>query len=454
MNNQEYIDSLVANARKAQGIVETYTQAQVNAICRAIAKVIYDHAEPLARMAVDETRMGVYEHKVAKNKGKAKVIWNDMKYGKSVGVIEVDEAAGLIKVAKPMGVVAAITPTTNPIVTPMCNAMFAIKGRNAIIVCPHPRSQNCSGEAIALMNGEIKKLGGPDNLIQVVEKPTNELSAMLMKACDVVLATGGMGVVKAAYSSGKPSFGVGAGNVQSIFDADIDYAKHVEMLIQSRIFDNGIICSGEQSAIMPASKYDEIVAAFVNAGTYYTDKPTEVRALRDAIFPGGIMNKDLVGRPVAEVAAAAGIQIPENTRMILVKADTYGRADMFSKEKMCPVVSAYAYSDWDEAIAVAKANLLFEGAGHSVCLHSDNREHIIAAAQVLPVSRFLVNQICATTNGGSLTNSLNATTTLGCGSWGNNSLSENLSWRHLFNVSRIAWERPGATVPTDEEIWG
>lgn len=453
MEDKAYIDSLVARSRAAQAVVAEYTQEQVDAICKAIAKVVYDNAEMLAKMAVEETRMGVYENKVSKNQGKAKVIWNDMKDGKSVDVIEVDEAAGIIKVAKPMGVVAAITPTTNPIVTPMCNAMFAIKGRNSIVVCPHPRSKNCSAKTIELMNAEIKKLGGPDDLILCVEDPTNERSAALMKACDVVVATGGPGVVKAAYSSGKPSFGVGAGNVQSIIDRDVDIDEHTEMLIQSRIFDNGIICSGEQTAIMPADKYDEIVASFVKNGTYYTDKKEEVDALREAIFPNGVMNKNLVGRPVAEVAAAAGITIPEGTRMIMVKPPVYGPDDMFSKEKMCPVVSAYAYDTWEEAIAIAKANLLFEGAGHSVCLHSNNREHIVAAAEALPASRFLVNQVCSTNNGGSLKNSLSATTTLGCGSWGNNSLSENVSWRHFFNVSRIAWERPGAVVPSDEEIW-
>ena len=275
-----------------------------------------------------------------------------------------------------------------------------------------------------------------------------------MKTCDVVLATGGPGVVKAAYSSGKPSYGVGAGNVQCILDDDADLSKSVPMIIAGRAFDNGIICSAEQSAITPASKVNELISEFKKNGGAYVDDPVQVDALREAMFPGGVMNKALVGRPIKEVAEAAGIPIPEGTKVILVKPRACGADDDFSKEKMCPVISLYSYSTWDEAIAIADANLSVAGRGHSVCIHSHNQAHIEQAAETLPVSRFLINQICATNNGGSLLNGLAATTTLGCGSWGGNTLSENVSWRHLFNVSRIATVKPGVTAPTDEEIWG
>lgn len=454
MEAKEYVESLVEKARVAQKQIENYTQEQVDVLVREIAKTVYDNAEMLARMAVDETRMGVYENKVAKNMGKARVIWNELKGKKSVGVINRYPELGIVEVAKPMGVVAAITPTTNPIVTPMCNAMFAVKGRNAIIVGPHPRSKACSTKTVELINERLAKLGAPENLIQCVPEPTMEISGLLMKACDVVLATGGPGVVKAAYSSGKPSFGVGAGNVQCILDDDVDYAKAVPMIIAGRIFDNGIICSGEQNAITPVSKVDELIAEFKKNGGVYVDDPKQVDALRAVMFPGGVMNKDLVGQSVHKVAEAAGIEVAEDTKVILVKAPAYGAADAFSKEKMCPVMALYTYETWEEAIAIADANLAVEGRGHSVAIHSNNQEHIEAAAQVLPVSRFLINQICATNNGGSLFNSLSATTTLGCGSWGGNTISENLSWKHLFNVSRIATVRPGAVAPTDEEIWG
>lgn len=454
MEAKEYVESLVEKARVAQKQIENYTQEQVDALCREIAKTVYDNAEMLAKMAVEETRMGVYENKVAKNKGKARVIWNDLKGKKSVGIINRYPDQGIIEVAKPMGVVAAITPTTNPIVTPMCNAMFAVKGRNAIIVGPHPRSKECSTKTVELINERLKKLGAPENLIQCVPEPTMEISGLLMKTCDVVLATGGPGVVKAAYSSGKPSYGVGAGNVQCILDDDVDYAKTVPMIIEGRIFDNGIICSGEQNAITPASKVDELIAEYRKNGGVIVEDPAQVDALRNAMFPGGVMNKDLVGQSALKVAEAAGIDVPADTRVLLVKAPAYGKEDYFSKEKMCPVMALYTYNTWEEAIAIADANLAVEGRGHSVAIHSNNQEHIEAAAQVLPVSRFLINQVCATNNGGSLFNSLSATTTLGCGSWGGNTISENLSWKHLFNVSRIATVRPGAVAPTDEEIWG
>lgn len=454
MEAKEYVDSLVEKARVAQKQIENYTQEQVDALCREIARTVYDNAEMLAKMAVEETRMGVYENKVAKNKGKARVIWNDLKGKKSVGIINRYPDQGIIEVAKPMGVVAAITPTTNPIVTPMCNAMFAVKGRNAIIVGPHPRSKVCSTKTVELINERLAKLGAPENLIQCVPEPTMEISGLLMKTCDVVLATGGPGVVKAAYSSGKPSYGVGAGNVQCILDEDVDYAKAVPMIIEGRIFDNGIICSGEQNAITPASKVDELIAEYKKNGGVIVEDLAQVDALRNAMFPGGVMNKDLVGQSALKVAEAAGIDVPADTRVLLVKAPAYGKEDYFSKEKMCPVMALYTYNTWEEAIAIADANLAVEGRGHSVAIHSNNQEHIEAAAQVLPVSRFLINQVCATNNGGSLFNSLSATTTLGCGSWGGNTISENLSWKHLFNVSRIATVRPGAVAPTDEEIWG
>lgn len=454
MEAKEYVESLVEKARAAQKQIENYTQEQVDALCREIAKTVYDNAEMLAKMAVEETRMGVYENKVAKNKGKARVIWNDLKGKKSVGIINRYPDQGIIEVAKPMGVVAAITPTTNPIVTPMCNAMFAVKGRNAIIVGPHPRSKECSTKTVELINERLAKLGAPENLIQCVPEPTMEISGLLMKTCDVVLATGGPGVVKAAYSSGKPSYGVGAGNVQCILDDDVDYTKAVPMIIEGRIFDNGIICSGEQNAITPASKVDELIAEYKKNGGVIVEDPAQVDALRNAMFPGGVMNKDLVGQSALKVAEAAGIDVPADTRVLLVKAPAYGKEDYFSKEKMCPVMALYTYNTWEEAIAIADANLAVEGRGHSVAIHSNNQEHIEAAAQVLPVSRFLINQVCATNNGGSLFNSLSATTTLGCGSWGGNTISENLSWKHLFNVSRIATVRPGAVAPTDEEIWG
>ncbi|MBE6631566.1 MAG: aldehyde dehydrogenase family protein, partial [Ruminococcaceae bacterium] len=222
MDSKEIIQGMVEKARAAQAIVNEFSQEQVDVIVKAIAKVVYDNAEYFARLAVDETRMGVYENKIAKCKGKSKVIWNSLKGVKSVGVISKDEESGITEVARPVGVVGAVTPCTNPIVTPMCNAMFAIKGRNAIIIGPHPRAKKCTKILVDMLNEAIKPLGAPENLIQLIEEPSVELSAELMKGVDVVVATGGMPMVRSAYSSGKPAYGVGAGNVQCIIDRGVD----------------------------------------------------------------------------------------------------------------------------------------------------------------------------------------------------------------------------------------
>ena len=401
MEAAKYVSELVEKARVAQAVIENYTQEQVDALCKAMAKAIFDNAEPLARMAVDETGMGVYEDKVNKNKGKARVIWSDMKGGKSVGIIRQLPELGLTEVAKPMGVVGAITPTTNPIVTPMCNAMFALKGRNAIIVGPHPRSKKCSTRACELMQEAIVKLGAPADLLQCVAEPTIEISGEIMKQCDVCISTGGAGMVKAAYASGKPAYGVGGGNVQCIIDDDVDLEKVVPMIVAGRKFDNGIICSGEQTAITPAAMYDDMVKTFQKNGAYYVEKPEEIDAVRNVIFPGGKMNKDAVGQSAQHIAKMAGLTVPADTVVLLVKVEKAGAGEPFSKEKMCPCIAAYRYNTWEEAVAIANANLNVEGKGHSVCIHSYNDAHIDYAAETLPVSRFLINQICSTNNGGS-----------------------------------------------------
>ena len=295
----------------------------------------------------------------------------------------------------------------------------------------------------------------PQDIIQIIDEPTVELSGQVMKQCDVCISTGGMGMVRAAYASGKPAFGVGAGNVQCMIDTDADLEKAIPMIIEGRRFDNGIICSGEQTAIMPKSIFAKAVEIFKKNGALYIDKPEDVAKLREVVFPNGTIDKNIVGQSAKVVADRCGFAHGDDLKVILVKADTYGKDDLLSKEKMCPVIATYDnLADWDECIAAANANLNVEGKGHSVSIHSNNTADIEKAAQILLVSRFLINQVCSTNNGGSLFNSLNPTTTLGCGSWGNNSISEILSWRHLFNVSRIATVRPGAVAPTDAEIWG
>ncbi|MDR1586753.1 MAG: aldehyde dehydrogenase family protein [Treponema sp.] len=447
------IERLIERSRAAQQVIAGYSQEKIDDVVKVLARVVYDNAEPLAKMAMEESRMGVYEDKINKNKGKARILWHGLKGKKSVGILEYDAAEGIAIVAKPMGVIGAATPCTNPIVTPMCNAMFAIKGGNSIIIAPHPRSKKCAARLAELYYAEFDKLGVPRDIFLVIEEPTVELTAELMKKVDVVIATGGAAMVKSAYSSGKPSFGVGPGNVQGIIDDDVDFEEAAKKMIASRIFDNGIICSGTQTIIAPRKNFGAIIEHFVKNGAFFIDDPAKIDAFREAIFPNGEINKYSVGQPIAAVAKLAGVEIPPETKLVILKPAAYGKGEALSREKMCGVMTAYEYDTWEEAVEIARANLLYEGAGHSVDVQSNNQSHIEYAGLKLPVSRVLVNQICATMNGGSFFNALSPTTTLGCGSWGNNSISENLSYYHLFNKSRIAYVKKEARQPGDEEIW-
>jgi len=448
------VQQLVLKARRAQEAFERFSQEQVDAIVRDFGKYVYDNAEAIAAAAHKETGLGVYEDKVLKAKSKARVIWNNLKGKKSRGIIGEDEEANLVLVAKPMGVVAAVCPVTNPIVTPMCNAMFALKAGNAVIFAPHPKAEAATRDLTAAYRRILKAHGASEDLVQMVTNGSVETTQALMKASDVVVATGGGAMVKAAYSSGKPSYGVGAGNVPVIIDRDVDLADAVEKIVAGASFDNGIICSHEQFVLAPQERYDHTVKAFLATGkVWFTDDPDEVEKLRETVFPGGHLNKDVVGRSARDIGAKAGLDIPEEVRVILVRADGAGTDDVLAKEKLCPVVAILPYGTFDEAVACAKANLLVEGAGHSAALHSNDEEHIRRMGLALPVSRLVVNQASALTAGGSLTNGFAPTTTLGCGSWGGNSISENLDYKHLMNVSRIGKMITNKRVPTDAEIW-
>ena len=448
------IKELVKSARTAQKKYELFNQDKVDAIVRDIGKFVYDNAEPLARMAVDETEMGSFEDKILKNKSKARVIWNNLKDKKSRGVIGEDSESNLVYVAKPMGVVAAVTPVTNPIVTPMCNGMFALKTGNAVIFAAHPKAQKCAEFLTQEFMKIVKSHDGPDNLIQVVTKGSVEKTQELMQSADVVVATGGGAMVKSAYSSGKPSFGVGAGNVPVIIDRNIDLKEAVEKIIDGASFDHGIICSHEQFVFAPEENFDKTIELFTNSGkVWFTDDQSQIKKLRDVVFQDGNLNKDVVGKSASDVGKLAGVEVPETSRLILLPADGSGTQDVLAKEKLCPVIAIVPYKTFEDAVSMAKSNLLVEGAGHSAALHSNNDQNIEKAGLELPISRLVVNQPSSTSAGGSLTNGFAPTTTLGCGSWGGNSISENLDYKHLMNVSRIGKIIPDKKVPTDEEIW-
>ena len=426
MDTQEYLQSLVDAARAAQKEFEKMSQEQV----------------------------GRVDSKIAKCKNKSKSTWWRMKDQKSRGIIERDEVNGIMKVAKPIGVVGCVTATTNPVINPMHNSMCALKCGNAVIICPHPRAKGVGVRAVELMNEALDKLGMPKNLIQIIKEPTMELSAGLMKTVDLCICTGGPGLVKVAYSSGKPALGVGQGNVQVLVDRDVDYDEVAKMVIAGRTFDNGVLCTCEQNVICPKDKVDEMVAALRANGAYYIDNQADADKVRNSAFPDGVFNKEWTGTTIQQMADLAGLEgIPEDTKVLVCCTKGYARQEVLAKEKLFPMLALFTYDTWEECMEIARANLEMEGMGHSVVIHSNNTEHIEAVPTVVNVSRYAVNQVGGTALGGAMDNGLNPTTTLGCGTWGNNAISENLWFTHLMNVSRISYKVPDMYIPTDEEIW-
>jgi succinate-semialdehyde dehydrogenase len=303
------------------------------------------------------------------------------------------------------------------------------------------------------MNQALKALDMPENLIQILDVQSRENTKNLISSADVVVATGGSGMVQAAYSSGRPALGVGAGNVQCILDVGIDLQDAVQKVITGRTFDNGIICSGEQSVICPKAEYEEILEALRTNGAYIVRDADQKQKLREALFEDGKPNRHSIGQSPQKIADLAGISLPEGTRVIVVEVDETAEVDVLGKEKMAPVLSAYKYENFKDAVEIARRNLEIEGKGHSVSIHSNNVKNIEYAGEELCVSRIVINQACATSAGGSYFNGLTPTNTLGCGSWGHNSISENLDFKHLMNVSRVAYLMTENCKPSEEELW-
>ena len=455
MDVKAYIDSLIEKARVAQAIIEGYDQAKTDQCVKVVGKALADQAEPFAKESVEESKMGVYQDKVAKIRNKAMFTWKYLKGKPSVGIIERDKEMGITKVAKPIGVIGAITPVTNPVMTPMHNAMIALKGRNAIILCPHPSAKVVGYRATEVMRAALKEIGAPEDLIQCVEpdKVTMEASAAVMAECDVCVATGGPGMVKAAYSSGKPAFGVGAGNCQCLIDTDADVKKIAPMIVTGRTQDNGVLCTCEQTVIVHESMYDDLMKELQANNVYYYDKKEDVDKLRETLFPGGELNKKCVGMLATDIAALAGIDCDPDARALMAACDVAGVAEDLSKEKLFPVIAAYKYKTWEEGVDIVVANLDNMGKGHSISMHSFNDENIEYATNRVHVSRFLVNGIGSAGLGGAATNNLVPTGTLGCGTWGGNSISENLSYYHLINISRIAYTDESMPFPNPDEVW-
>lgn len=448
------VKDLVERSRKAQEAFAFATQEQADAAAKAICKIVYDNADTLGPRAAQETRMGDPTDKISKCQNKSALIWNDIKDKKTVGVIERNEELRMLKIAKPMGVVASIIPATNPVVTPMSNAAFALKTRNSIVFSPHPRAIELTKDIVKMFRAELKKLNLPEDLVLTVEQASVEASAELMSEADVIVATGGMAMVKAAYSSGKPAYGVGQGNVQCIVDDDVDIDDAAKKVIEGRAFDCGLICLGEQTVFVPNKKLDEFIGAMERNGAHLITEKKDVDAIRESLFPNhGPINRDVVGKTATQIAEKLNLKVPEGTRVIAVKVDQIGRGEDLCREKMAPIIAVKGYDTFEDGVKMMIENLNFEGKGHSICVHSNNAKHVEYAGIMAPVSRVVVNQPSGTTGGGSPTNGFIPTTTLGCGSWGNNSFSGNFTYKLLMNATRVGYPFEKSYLPNIEDAF-
>ncbi|MCI9076718.1 MAG: aldehyde dehydrogenase family protein [Dorea sp.] len=447
------IDEMLEKARKAQAVVETYSQEQVDALVKAIGKVIYDHAEELAKEAVDETHYGRVDSKTYKQQKACAAAWFYLRDKKSVGVIDNDTINGIVTFAKPAGIVACLTPSTNPTSTAASNGMNIIKCRNAMIISPHPGAKNVSVHGAELIRQALKEAGAPDDLVQIIEAPSMALSRELMAKADVTVATGGAAMVKSAYSSGRPSYGVGQGNVQVLVAEDFeDYDDMAVKIVNGRAYDNGIPCTGEQAIHFPGENYAKLIAAFEKAGAAVI--PDEkVAELPGFIFKeNGAINPVHVGMKPVKIADELGFEIPEDTQVLLFNTPGMNDENILRREKLLPVIQLFPYDDFRQAVADAKANLLWEGAGHTSVIYTNDTEKAEYAGAELPVGRLLVNQAGGAASGGNYINGLNPTMSIGCGSWGNNSISENLTYKHLMNTTRLAYYHE-CTMPPLDEVW-
>lgn len=431
---------------------EKQPQKKIDLVVKEIAKTVNDNAEELAKLTVDETGLGNYEDNLSQDRRKSEIIWHSLKGKKSVGIINIDSQLNIVEIAKPVGVVGVVLPVTIPVTNFMANSMFALKCGNSVIHAPHPSAKKTVARAAKLVIDAISKYDIPENLIQYLSEPTKELTQELMNSVHVVVATGGMGMVKAAYSSGRPAYGVGPGNVQAIIDRDANIDDAARKIIASRSFNYGLPCASEQAVIVPEEKFDDIVASFIKSGAQYLESDEDILKIRDSLFKDGILRKESLGVSAYAVAKNAGMNIAKDVKIILLKGDINKQDQVLRQEKLSPVAMIYTYKSFDEAIKIAKSNLEIAGKGHSVVIHSNTKEHIEELAKAVYVARVVVNQPCNFNAGGGFTIGYAPTTTLGCGTWENNILSENLTYKHLMNITRIGYPIIGK-IPTSEEIW-
>ena len=444
VSNAAQLEEAIARVRSAQRIFATYTQEQVDRIFLAAAMAANRARIPLAKLAVEETGMGVLEDKVIKNHYAAEYIYNAYKDTKTCDVIERDTSYGIQKIAEPIGVVAAVIPTTNPTSTAIFKTLLALKTRNGMIISPHPRAKGCTIAAAKIVLEAAVAAGAPEGIIAWIDVPSLELSSMVMEKCDLTLATGGPGMVKAAYSSGKPAIGVGPGNTPAIIDDSADIQLAVSSIIHSKTFDNGMICASEQSVIVADAIYDAVKAEFQYRGCYVL-KEEELDPVRNTILVNGALNAKIVGQKAATIAAMAGIEVPENTKILIGEVESLELSEAFAHEKLSPVLAMYRAADFADALNKAERLVADGGYGHTASLYLNTvtePEKLSEFADRMQTGRILINTPSAQGGIGDLYNfKLAPSLTLGCGSWGGNSVSENVGVKHLLNVKTVAERR-------------
>jgi sulfoacetaldehyde dehydrogenase len=445
-------DLLRCRARRAMQAVEPYDQAGVDRLCRAIAWAGGNEvtATRLANMAVDESGMGSRE---ASRRAKVMGILRDALRQKSMGIIEEIPEKGIVKYAKPAGVIAGLVPVTSPYVTPVGMAIYAVKCKDAIIFSPHPASRRTTGEAIRVMRAALAALDAPDDLIQCVERPSIPLANALMSMCDLTMATGGQAMVKAAYSSGKPAYGVGAGNATMVIDETADVADAARNTRMSKINDHGSGCSADGNAIVEASIYDAFLARLQAEGGYLMSD-TEKQQLRAVYWNAeGQRTSDTIARAASVVAARAGFQIPPDKTFLIAEEQHIGKEHPFSGEKLGTVLSVFKYSGFDNALDMVRRILEVGGKGHSTGIYSFDDDHIHRLALAAPVSRIMVRQVQSRSNAGTFTNGMPMSSSMGCGIWGGNITNENIALKHYMNVTWVSRPVP-EDRPSDEELFG
>ena len=443
IDSVEALSDKMAKMREAQKIFSTYTQEQVDKIFLAAATAANKARIPLAKMAVEETGMGLVEDKVIKNHYAAEYVYNAYKFTKTCGVISEDPVYGIKKIAEPVGLIAAVIPTTNPTSTAIFKTLIALKTRNAIIISPHPRAKKCTAEAAKIVLNAAVEAGAPEEIIGWIDVPSLELTNKVMQDSDLILATGGPGMVKAAYSSGKPAIGVGPGNTPAIIDESADIRMAVNSIIHSKTFDYGMICASEQSVTVLESVYEAAKAEFLRRGCYFL-KPDELDKVRSTILINGALNAKIVGQPAPVIASMAGVNVPENTKILIGEVESVDISEPFAHEKLSPVLAMYKAKDFDDALNKAAQLVADGGYGHtsSLYVNVNEKEKMAKHAAAMKTCRILINTPSSQGGIGDLYNfKLEPSLTLGCGSWGGNSVSENVGVKHLLNIKTVAERR-------------